>query len=40
MNFVSDQNFRFASLVEMASHDSSDQLPKSVGAILLQLDKN
>ena len=38
MNFVSDQNFCFASLVaEMASRRSSDQLPKSVRATLLQL---
>ena len=37
MNFISRQNFCFASLAEMASRCISDQLPKSVGATLLQL---
>ena len=37
MNFVSHQDFCFASLAEMASRCSSDQLPKSVRATLLQL---
>ena len=37
MNFVSHQNFCFASLDGMVSLCSSEQLPKSVGATLLQL---
>ena len=37
LNFVSHQNSCFASLAGMTSHCSSDQLPKSVWAIVLQL---
>ena len=37
MSFVSHQNFCFASLAETASPCSSDRLPKSVRATLMQL---